>query len=1602
MKPIIIKNDAIPTVHGSIQRLNPIFTIKDFEVLIVSWSTNVRSDVPYFREWFEVLTGIKAIIDKYCVGPASSDKYNESIASFFGVRDSAGHSFISEALSLLVSTYQGVDHVLNNADLRSAIVPLRTCHFERGMYCGYPLGYVVNTRYWYNLTHHHLKNAIIDRELNIVTSLLALKRSLNHAYDNSKYPDLVSLSQSSIDVDYYFNHEEKSLIDYAIDSQDEEIVNLLLAENVSLNRNWNAKALYPLHRAVMLNNKNIKMAIYSACPDMLMSPNYAGDTPLHWIAVLYPSELKEFIRPDFAVNLRNNKNESVFLFILKYKLKTKPICVFDYASKSRKQTFLHKACINNDEKAIELLLEHGADVNAVDVNGKKPFDLLNDRSKAAFWRLFADYKKRHSYDEIERYTDTNDDQKFDEAHWERLCEKIFSVYGITISDTNSKTFRFRFLATCSKEIDQPILKYHLALKLDLYDKYLPLLDDIEKHLSTSSQDAGQDLILKFDTRLSSAVDDLYEELPIILILLAISKNRNISIIIALYCQIMETNNTEDKSGILSVILRFAAKHNRPDIVRFLGSRHHLPSLYKRLYSFYSFELVKRGDARMIEAIIQSASYDDISNYYRCHETNMQGYFKASSLLGYAISLPNSAACQVIVERFPHLLTEFSMKNGYNNTANLTIFNDDDHSLFDGDGYPLVLALTTADVINDLTTKNQLSSENAHLAQTDIRKIIIFLLSQHLKQNITHVFYDGCHSVPISDILIGSTCEMVKIAVGMGVDFSAGTLGEVYNTNETPLIYDYLYDHYGDDKFKGMVNRRNSFGRFLLHFLYAANQINGIKSLLLRGADLEVKNGNGLTILTLAIDSNDISTVMEILAVVKNVNVSYLLNAITLGRIEIVTIIKHHCTFTKNTLFRACDLAMQHNHLAILKTLLNDHPDYLLDPRNYEALVAKARSYSKPEFHQLLKATLNSQKKRVASVANQEAENSSVIKSTTQSVKAKKEIKIPTSLQVSAALSAASTASLSHKRKITSVSAKMIDKVQWRNYLNKLFCHALELEQIIESVIDGRLCFSINLIDAEVWRNVTPPKAMSDKKFNITVSSEQRQHVLEVMRSYLIDNCAADVIVKSDFIQIIPKADNIPHIGVLHSQVFKALGGEKAIQSAAAVKPLVVMPTPEVQAVNVTSPQNDAVVPLTRKQRRKLTQEQQDQSDSQKETVRQFKFLLDTIAKAKLSNFEVEKILKSVMTIMNGNGLRMEFDLMVKLAYKANSSDEKFYKPADIMSSLFYAMNHVAAVYYLDCGPLIQREITDKSYVIMIDFTIVSISKLLALSDAIIDHFCVQPAKLYHKPNEAKLESTMIEKLLSKTPDSKAETKSKSMPTTSRVIKFTLFGKPSINDRNRDYYLASLRKITPTTNESAESHLDYLNLLFNGMRLFHLEAKLCKKDTELAKIYHDARIFLRHGYDYFQNWSQLYTMIKPLLDGLNRGEPDSTEILQFRNAISPYRQEIDTKKLGINRSRVRFRNISTLRGFIEEVQASTLPYESKRDLTLMLHALIDDAILHGPTKLRNKSNEKAELASWALGHKGHYKLWNEYADRLYVDLKYPSREAEAAKSIGFSM
>lgn len=42
---------------------------------------------------------------------------------------------------------------------------------------------------------------------------------------------------------------------------------------------------------------------------------------------------------------------------------------------------LHIAVRNKDEEIIKLLLNHkGIDVNAVDSNGKKPFDLANDMS----------------------------------------------------------------------------------------------------------------------------------------------------------------------------------------------------------------------------------------------------------------------------------------------------------------------------------------------------------------------------------------------------------------------------------------------------------------------------------------------------------------------------------------------------------------------------------------------------------------------------------------------------------------------------------------------------------------------------------------------------------------------------------------------------------------------------------------------------------------------------------------------------------------------------------------------------------------------------------------------------------------------------------------------------------------------------------------------------------------------------------------------------------------------------------------------------------------------------------------------------------------------
>ena len=55
------------------------------------------------------------------------------------------------------------------------------------------------------------------------------------------------------------------------------------------------------------------------------------------------------------------------------------------ARNNKGQTALHIACTTGNEDMINLLLQNGANVNALDDKGKKPFDLLpSERSKNSY------------------------------------------------------------------------------------------------------------------------------------------------------------------------------------------------------------------------------------------------------------------------------------------------------------------------------------------------------------------------------------------------------------------------------------------------------------------------------------------------------------------------------------------------------------------------------------------------------------------------------------------------------------------------------------------------------------------------------------------------------------------------------------------------------------------------------------------------------------------------------------------------------------------------------------------------------------------------------------------------------------------------------------------------------------------------------------------------------------------------------------------------------------------------------------------------------------------------------------------------------------------
>lgn len=1562
------KNKTLPSAEAFKS-----YRVQDFVTFCRGRFEQTHYKADHISRWRNIIADmLNEISESYNADVFGSELYR-SIYDYFGVRRNEKESFLSDAIVLMASTREGLDVLVDVEEFKCASKLLYSCVFKGWFYTGQTLGHVIEEYKRKRKNEENLKDAIIAKSVTSVSSLLQL-----NSYDeeiSARMNFYLGIPHKSlIDVNAYWQKESKSMIDYAIESQDEEIVNLLLARNVGLDRNWNAKGIYPLHRAALFTNVAITAAIHKACPEILSQPNNDGDTPMHWIARRQPEKLELFVTNFSQMNLYDKTGESVLSLWLKSEFKNDPSSIFKPIPAEMNQTLLHIACINDDVKAITFLLSRGADVNVIDDNGKTPMDLISNKSKFTIRQVFKKYELLFTYQEVERYALTTDEQRYDEAYWKALCEKVF---GFDFNDSLSmkvECYRYHFLISCSNMLNRLTIQYTIAIKLGLLERHMPVLNTLEHGLTP-------------EFGLSMKVTMIAD-----LIILAISKDRPIGTIAVLHDALMNSaGNEELKHVIKSEMFSSAAKISRTDILIYMANSYSLMKIDAVLFSVLLFKNIKLGNAAAIEVLIKHLTKDDYNMIIKRPEGRSMKT-ESFSIFGYSIWSLQYEICKIISIKFPEVLTEPVIKEYYYDQRDI----DRNPNLLrylskTDDVHPLLLLLNLAGAFSHHQRSDQSVFEMRHEKKVIINKMTALVLSSHIEQKIHTIKTKECDEMPINELYLMASIAHIRQAIMLGLDFSTGSLGDRFHVHESQFAFELFLELYGIEKFKAMANRRSVFGRYALHNLYANKLLSLATFLIKHGADVEVKNSEGKTILMLAIENGDVRNVEILLNVINEVDISYVFNAIATGNVELYNLVKRHCANAKNCTMTLFDHAITNGNVEMVNALITDHPGYLLDAKIYEALIVKAKRAGKLSVQQCLKTALSQQKQTFDLNTDKNTSKPAA------GSKAKKQVKIP-SIQSVTTTPALTKASLSpHSTSASLARAKVVDMSEWPNYLKKMFCHAISDQQLVESSIDGKKCFTIELTDDELWKDIMPPKAFSDKKINIIVSNEQRQRVLTIIKDYLIDNRVANVIVKPDFIQIIPTTGIIPHLGILHAQVFKALGGEKALQSPVTAKSIDREPAKILQQVNADPAEaaNAEDEKLNRKKRRELSKQQPADLEALKEMVSQFNGMLDATAKTLLSNFQADKMLKVATVINSGKGLRLEFDLQYKGAYKGNTADITFYLPKDVMTSLVLAMNKVAKAVSPDSGALIECETNDKTMVMLVDFNCVSMPALLLVSDLMIEHFSVKATKIYHKANDVKLESTKLEDLINLITVTKQEKRTKRSDKATAVGRFTLFSQLPINDQNRQLYLSALSAIDPLAVQSAEKDIDYLKLLINGMRLFHLAAIIYedKDDMRLSNVYYHARLLLRHAFDYHDNWADLYALVKPFIDGLKRDRPSDIELAQFENALLPYKAEIDAHTLGKKRARVRFNNIPSYRVFIEEVQTSELAYEIKRDITLMLLTLIDEAIFNAPAKLRSKSNEVPLLTSWIVGHKGHYKSWNDYADEVYVALNYPSREDE---------
>lgn len=225
-----------------------------------------------------------------------------------------------------------------------------------------------------------------DKEKNLKKMFSILKENKNS--NLVEFPKILEEFKKDGDEDEgpdlnYFDENNKSLLHYALESGDKELISLLLKNGADANiRNFHGET--PLHFLVALKNGSSLIEYLLNEGAYIDSQTHGGSTPLHFACKFGNREAVEILLRRGA-NIRILTGEGYNLLhccilmgkprTLKNLLEKDIFKNFIEKRDFQDRTPLHLACELGEDLCAEILIKYGANLDAEDLNGYTPLQL---------------------------------------------------------------------------------------------------------------------------------------------------------------------------------------------------------------------------------------------------------------------------------------------------------------------------------------------------------------------------------------------------------------------------------------------------------------------------------------------------------------------------------------------------------------------------------------------------------------------------------------------------------------------------------------------------------------------------------------------------------------------------------------------------------------------------------------------------------------------------------------------------------------------------------------------------------------------------------------------------------------------------------------------------------------------------------------------------------------------------------------------------------------------------------------------------------------------------------------------------------------------------